>query len=400
MNIRREIQALEGELLALRRDFHQHPELGGQEFRTAQKVEDYLRACGLAPRRLTPTGVVAVLSGNGSGRTLILRADMDALPVSEQTGLPFASIEPGRMHACGHDGHTAMLLVAAKILSRHRQDFSGQIVFVFQPNEENSGALPMIEAGLLEEHPADACLGLHLWPALPTGQIGLSAGAVMAGLIQFRIDIQGKGGHTGYPQQAIDPVLCAADVIQSLQMIQTREISALEPTILVIGRISGGTASNIIPDTVTLEGTARYLHEDQTNAEQNIRARVERIIAGVCAAHRTAYEFTVLATSPALVNDPALVEAIRPAAVEVAGGEQNLARIVTPVGEDFSEFTSRIPGAFAFVGCGNKAKGACYPHHHPRFDIDEDALSLGVEWHVRAALTYLNSAPIAEGVEK
>lgn len=391
MDIRPEIEALNGELLALRRDFHQHPELGGEEFRTAQKVEDYLRACGLDPRRVTPTGVAAALPGSGSGRTLILRADMDALPVSEQTGLPFKSAEPGKMHACGHDGHTAMLLAAAKILSQRRQDFKGQVVFVFQPDEENSGALPMIEAGLLRDHPADACLGLHLWPALPTGQIGLSAGAVMAGLIQFRVEIKGKGGHTGYPQQAIDPVLCAADVIQSLQMIQTREVSALEPTILVIGKVSGGTASNIIPDTVTLEGTARYLHEDRANAEKNIRARMERIIAGVCSAHRTTYAFIVLAASPALVNDPELVEAVRPAAAEVVGGEQNIVRLVTPVGEDFSEFASRVPGVFAFLGCGNEAKGACYPHHHPRFDIDEDALRLGVELHVRTALKVLGA---------
>ncbi|MFZ5909684.1 MAG: M20 metallopeptidase family protein [Chloroflexota bacterium] len=391
MDIRQEIESLNDELINLRRDFHQHPELGGEEFRTAQRVEGYLRNCGLTPRRVTPTGVAAALPGSGSGRTLILRADMDALPVPEQTGLPFKSAEPGRMHACGHDGHTAMLLVAAKVLSQHRQDYPGQVVFVFQPDEENSGALPMIEAGLLRDYPADACLGMHLWPALPTGQIGLSAGAVMAGLIQFRVEIMGKGGHTGYPQQAIDPVLCAANVIQSLQMIQTREVSALEPTILVIGKVSGGTASNIIPDTVSLEGTARYLHEDKTNVERDIRERIERILAGVCAAHRAKYEFTILASSPALVNDSALVEAVRPAVLEVFGDEQNLVRVITPVGEDFSEFTSRIPGVFAFLGCGNEAKGACYPHHHPRFDIDEGALKTGVELHVRTALQYLGA---------
>jgi len=211
----------------------------------------------------------------------------------------------------------------------------------------------------------------------------------MAGLIQFKIEIKGKGGHTGYPHQAVDPVLCAADIIQSLQMIQTREVSALEPTILVIGKISGGTASNIIPDKVALEGTARYLHEDQANAEKNIRERMERIIAGVCTTHRTEYEFTVFASSPALINNPMLVDAVRPVAVDVVGSEQNLIRILTPVGEDFSEFTSRLLGVFTFLGCGNEAKGACYPHHHPRFNIDEAALKLGVELHVRASLKYL-----------
>jgi amidohydrolase len=389
MDILHKIESLNDELVGLRRDFHQHPEIGLEEFRTAQKVEDYLRDCGLETKRLTPTGVVAALPGSGSGLTLILRADIDALPVLEQNDLPYRSLEPGKMHACGHDGHTAMLLVAAKILSRHTMEFKGRILFVFQPNEENSGALPMIEAGLLKDDPAQACLGLHLWPSLPTGQVGLSSGTVMAGLIQFRIEIKGKGGHTGYPQQAVDPVLCAANVIQSLQIIQTREVSALEPTILVIGKVSGGTASNIIPDSVTLEGTARYLHEDQANAGQSIRERMERVIKGVCDAHRTGYEFTILASSPALVNDPALTDRIRPAVLQVFGGDQNLTRILTPVGEDFSEFTSRIPGVFVFLGCGNEAIGACYPHHHPRFNIDEAALKLGVELHVRAALKYL-----------
>ncbi len=389
MDIRQEVEALNEELVSLRRDFHQHPELGFDEVRTSQKVEDYLRECGFQPKRVTPTGVVAALSGSGSGPSLILRADMDALPVLEQNDVPYCSLEPGRMHACGHDGHTAMLLVAAKVLSRHRHEFNGRVVFVFQPNEENSGALPMIEAGLLADYPSDAALGMHLWPALPTGQIGLSSGAVMAGLIQFKIEIRGKGGHTGYPQQAVDPVLCAADLIQSLQMIQTREISALEPTILVIGKINGGTASNIIPDTVTLEGTARYLHEDRRNAERNLRERMERIIAGVCATHRAEYEFIVLGSSPVLVNDPLLVDVVRPAAQDVVGGEHNLVRILTPVGEDFSEFSSRIPAVFLFLGCGNEAVGACYPHHHPRFNIDEAALKLGVELYIRAALKHL-----------
>jgi amidohydrolase len=389
MDISGEVEALNDELIQLRRDFHHHPELGFEEFRTAEVVSNYLRACGLEPRRVTPTGVVADLSGSSPGRTLLLRADLDALPVLEENDLPYQSFEPGKMHACGHDGHTAMLLVAAKVLSQHRDEFKGRVIFVFQPNEENSGALPMIQAGLLRDYPADACFGLHLWPSIPTGQIGLSAGKVMAGLVQFRIEIKGKGGHTGYPYQGVDPVLCAANVIQSLQLIQTREISAFEPTILVIGKINGGTASNILPDSVTLEGTARYLHEDQANTEENIQERIERIVAGVCVAHRAKYEFTILARSAEVVNDPALTELVRTAVLDVVGGEGNITHIITPVGEDFSEFSSRIPGVFLFLGCGNEAVGACYPHHHPRFNIDEAALKIGVELYVCAALKYL-----------
>ena len=352
-------------------------------------VSDYLQACGLDPRRVTPTGVAAALPGSDSGRSLILRADMDALPVQEENDLSYRSLNSGKMHACGHDGHTAMLLVAAKILSRHRDEFKGRVVFVFQPNEENSGALPMIQAGLLQDFSADACLGMHLWPALPIGQIGLSAGPVMAGLTQFRIEIKGKSGHTGYPHQAVDPVLCAANVIQSLQMIQTREVNSLEPTLLVIGKVTGGTASNIIPDSVTLEGTARYLHSEQANAWTDIRERMERILAGVCSAHRADYQLSVLASSPAVVNDPALTELVRSAALEVIDDGKNITRVLTPVGEDFSEFSSRVPGVFLFLGCGNEAVGACYPHHHPRFNIDEGALKIGVELHVRSALSYL-----------
>ena len=389
MNILREVEALNDELIQLRRDFHQHPELGFEEFRTAEVVSNYLSVFGLKPRRVTPTGVVAELSGNSPGPTLLLRADLDALPIMEENDLSYRSLEPGKMHACGHDGHTAMLLVAAKVLSRHRDEFKGRVIFVFQPNEENSGALPMIQAGLLQDFPADACFGLRLWPSIPTGQIGLSSGMVMAGLIQFRIEIKGKGGHTGYPHQGVDPILCAANVIQSLQLIQTREISALEPTILVIGKISGGTASNILPDFVTIEGTARYLHQDQVDSEKDIRERIERIVAGICATHRVDYKFTVLASSLAVVNDPALTEMVRTAALAVVGSEENITRTLTPVSEDFSEFSSRIPSVFLFLGCGNEAMGACYPHHHPQFNIDEAALKIGVELYISTALKYL-----------
>jgi amidohydrolase len=392
MQLRKEVLALEEELMRLRRDFHQFPELGFEELRTSQRVADYLQACGLEPEHRTRTGVVAQLSGGAQGPTLLLRADIDALPVQEENDLPFRSAYPGRMHACGHDGHTAMLLVAAKILSMRREQLRGRVVFVFQPNEENEGALPMIQDGLLRDYPADACLGMHLWPAFPTGILGLWAGPVMAGMFQFSLTIRGKGGHTGYPQQAIDPVLCAADVVQSLQMIQTRELSVLEPTILMIGKICGGTASNIIPDSVVLEGTARYLHEDDANALENVRQRMERIVAATCHAHRTEYELAVLSSHRAVVNDPVLTEVVRPAALQVVGDETRIIRRPATVGEDFSEFSSRVPSVFFLLGSGNEAVGACFPHHHPRFNIDEAALKLGVELHVRATLSYLGAA--------
>jgi amidohydrolase len=390
MEISEEVGALNAELVQLRRDFHQHPELGFEEFRTAERITDYLKSCGLETRRVTKTGVVSVIEGHRPGQVLLLRADMDALPIQEENDLPYRSVNSNKMHACGHDGHTAMLLVAAKILSQHRDQLRGKAVLVFQPNEENAGALPMIHDGLLKDFPVDACMGLHLWPSIPTGRIGISAGPVMAGMLQFVLRINGRGGHTGYPHQAVDPVLCAANIIQSLQMIQTREISVFEPTIIMIGKISGGTASNIIPDSVTLEGTARYLHEDAKSAGQNIRERMERLIAGICRAHQTDYALTVESSSLAVVNDGKLVELVRSTALQTLGDEKNIVRNVSTAGEDFSEFSSRIPGVFYFLGCGDGSKTTGYPHHHPRFNIDEEALKIGVEMHVRTAFAYLN----------
>jgi amidohydrolase len=389
--ISKEVAALNPELVSLRRDFHQHPELGFEEYRTAERVADYLKSCGLDPRRVTKTGVVSVIeSQRGDNRVLLLRADMDALPIQEENDLPYRSVNPNKMHACGHDGHMAMLLVAGKILSQHRDQLRGKVVLVFQPNEENAGALPMIQEGLLKDYPVDACLGLHLWPSIQTGKIGISAGPVMAGMFQFTLQIIGKGGHTGYPHQTVDPVLCAANIIQSLQMIQTREISVFEPTIIMIGKISGGTASNIVPDSVTLEGTARYLHEDSINACRNIKERIERLVAGICNAHQTDYRLTVDSSSLAVVNDIKLLEIVRSAALQTLGDENNIVRNVSTAGEDFSEFSSRIPGFFYFLGCGNGLEETCFPHHHPRFNIDEEALKIGVEMHVRTALAYLN----------
>jgi amidohydrolase len=390
MEISSEVAALDKELIQLRRDFHQHPELGFEEFRTAERVTEYLKGCGLESRRVTKTGVVSVIEGQERGRALLLRADMDALPIQEENDIPYRSVNPNKMHACGHDGHTAMLLVAAKILSEHRDQLRGKVVLVFQPNEENAGALPMIEEGLLKDYPVDACLGLHLWPSIQTGKIGVSAGPVMAGMFQFILQINGKGGHTGYPHQTVDPVLCAANIIQSLQMIQTREISVFEPTIIMIGKISGGTASNIVPDSVTMEGTARYLHEDAKKAEQNVKERIERLVAGICQAHRTEYSLTVESSSLAVVNDNKLVEIVRSAALQTVGDEKNIVRNVSTAGEDYSEFTSRIPGVFYFLGCGDGSEKTSFPHHHPRFNIDEEALKIGVEMHVRTTLAYLN----------
>ncbi|MGW8188536.1 MAG: M20 metallopeptidase family protein, partial [Desulfobacterales bacterium] len=240
MDIDRHIAELETELIELRRDFHRHPELGLQEHRTGKKVAAYLENLGLAVTRMNQTGVVGLLQGDSSGPTLLLRADMDALPIQEETGLDYQSSVEGVMHACGHDAHTAMLMIAAKILTSVKERPAGNIKFVFQPNEENVGARKMIEEGLMENPKVDACFGVHVWTPLKTGQLGISAGPVMAGMEHFDLVIKGRGGHTATPHSAVDPVLAAAAIINGVQVIQTREIDVLkQPAIIMFGKIEG-----------------------------------------------------------------------------------------------------------------------------------------------------------------
>lgn len=390
MEISKQVKELAEELIQLRRDFHKHPELGFEEFRTSEKVSEYLRQCGLEVKRIAKTGVGGLLRGKEPGPTLMLRADMDALPIHEENDIPYQSVYEGKMHACGHDGHMAMLLVAAKILCRYADRLKGNIKFVFEPNEENVGAVAMIEEGLLEEPRVDACLGLHLWPVLNTGKLAITAGPVMAGMDHFELTIMGKGGHTATPQSAVDPIIAAADLIQAVQIIQTREIDVLKPTIIMFGKIQGGEASNVIPDEVTLGGTMRYLYAFDENSNENPRDRFERIVADICRIHRSRYELSFPYGHPTLINDPTMADLVRSEAEKVLGGEHNILSLVSMVGEDFSEFAARVPGAFYFVGAGNPEKRTDFPLHHPQFNIDEDALKTGVEMHVRTALRYLH----------
>ncbi len=393
MEIKKQVLELDDEVMRLRRDFHQHPELGFEELRTSKMVMEYLEQLGLEPKQITKTGVVATLHGKQPGPTVMLRADMDALPVQEENEVPYRSVNPGIMHACAHDGHTAMLLVAAKILSRYRDKITGNIKFVFEPNEENVAALQMIEDGVLEDPKVDACFGIHLWSTLESGKMAITAGPVMAGMNHFDLIIKGKGGHTATPQNSIDPILTSASVIQAVQAIQTREISVLQPTIIMFGQIEGGTASNIIPDKVTLKGTMRFLHEINEGDEEGPAKRFERIVANTCKAYRADYELDFVSGHPTLVNDRALTEVVKSVAQQILEGPSTSEQIVSYIslaGEDFSEFAARVPGVFYFVGAGNRQKETDFPHHHPRFNIDEDVLKLGVEMHVRTALQYLN----------
>ena len=393
MDIDKLIQGSRDEVIRLRRDFHQHPELGLAEHRTSGRVADYLEALGMDVARVHGTGVVGLLKGAGPGPTLMLRADLDALPIQEETKVDYRSVNEGVMHACGHDAHTAILLVAAKILSTLREGLAGQVKFVFQPNEENVGALAMIKEGVLEAPRVEACLGLHVWTPLSTGKIGISSGPVMAGMEHFQLTIKGKGGHTATPQSAVDPILAAAGIIQGVQMIQTRELDALnEPTVIMFGQVQGGTASNIIPDQVSLAGTMRYLFEGQEESQESPKNRFQRAVADICRTHRAGFELEFNFGHPTLVNDPGLAGLVRSVAAQELTSKPEVAPLVSLAGEDFSEFTARVPGAFYFLGAGNEAKGAGFPHHHPCFNIDEEALILGVEMQVRTCLAYFRQA--------
>lgn len=386
MKISEEVENLEQELIELRRDFHQHPELGFAEERTGQIVEDYLKACGIPVKRLAKTGVVGLIRGSKPGKTILLRADMDALPIQEENDVPYKSKYEGKMHACGHDGHVAMLLVAAKILAKHRDEIKGNIKLVFQPNEEEAGAEVMITEGVLEDPPVDAAVGLHLWSPIESGKIGITPGPLMASSYYFKLTIQGKGGHGGAPHEAVDPVLCAANIIQSAQKIQTRETSALQPTVITFCKVNCGTSPIIIPDKVVLEGSIRCLHK----GAQEINQSFEQVVSAICTLHNTSYELELQCGNNLLNNDEAMTQLVEEVAGEVLGGKENIENDVSVMlGEDFAEFARQVPAAFYFLGAKNEAKGSHYPHHNSHFNIDEDVLTLGVKMHILTALRYL-----------
>lgn len=390
-SIKENVNLLENELIDIRRDLHKHPELGYQETRTSKIVYDYLKDLGLDVKITAKTGVVGLLRGNNPGKTVMLRADMDALPQYEKTNLSFKSVYDGVMHACGHDGHTAMLMIAAKILSKYKNDIKGNIKFVFQPNEEEAGALDMINEGVLMNPTVDAAFGIHLWTPIESGKLGLAEGPVMAALEEFELQIYGRAGHTGSPHTAKDPILASTYIVQGLQSIQTREIDPLYPITIMIGKINGGTGRNIIADKVEIGGTIRYLFKNEEVEKKALLEKFERVISGICNAMNVEYSLKFIPSNPALQNSSKMVSYVRTAAIETFGIDDNLVEYRCMAGEDFAEFSQRVPSVFYFIGNGNVEKDTMYPHHHPKFDLDEDTLKYGVEMHVRSALNYLNN---------
>lgn len=379
--IARRARALAADLVGWRRRLHAHPELAFQEYDTARFIAGTLEGMGVTVQRPTETGVVADIGPPG-GRTVALRADIDALPIREENRVDYASTRPGVMHACGHDGHVAMLLGAARVLSELAGVLPGRVRLIFQPAEEvpPGGAMAMIEAGVLDG--VDAAVGLHLWADLPAGRVAVRSGTVMANADEFRITIRGCGGHGSQPHRAVDAVVVAAQTVLNLQTVVSRRIDPLRPAVITVGTVQAGFAFNVIAPAATLTGTVRTLDEETRSF---IRAEMARIVEHTCAMAGAEGEFEFFGGYPAVVNHPGVTAVAAEAAAEVLGPDAPAETEPSMGGEDFAHYSLRVPSTYIFLGAANPAKGIIHPHHHPCFDIDEDVLPAGVELLVRTA---------------
>lgn len=384
LNLRELIQEQAERVIGFRRDLHRIPETGFNERKTAAYVADRLRTLGLEVRAdVAATGVVGLLRGPSEGKTLMLRADMDALPITEATNLPFSSSHPGVMHACGHDAHMAMVLGAAAALG-DIEGWRGNVKCVFQPAEEGpGGARPMVEAGVLENPKVDFCLGAHLWPGVPSGHIGVRAGPIMAAMDRFDLKIIGKGGHGAMPHLCVDALEIGTQVVAALQRIVSRKMNPLSPTVVTVGSFHSGKAFNVIPAEADLSGTTRTFDR---SIWRSWPERLEEVIGGVCRGMGAQYVFRYSRGYPPTVNDAGMAEVVRRCAEAVVGAQAVVEPELTMGGEDMSFYLEKVPGCFFFVGVGREAGP---PLHSPSFDFDEAALAAGVETLCRVALEVL-----------
>jgi amidohydrolase len=374
---------LAADAVAVRRDLHAHPELGFAEHRTAGIVAERLAALGLDVHTgIGGTGVVGLLAGRQPGPTIMLRADMDALPMPEENDVPYVSQNAGVTHACGHDAHVAMLLAAATILQSSRAEIRGRIAFVFQPAEEGGGgAKAMLEDGLIERFGIERAYGQHIATMLPSGVLGLRPGPLMASVDSFDLVVEGRGGHGAMPNRSIDPVVVAADVVTAMQRVVSREVDPLEPAVLTIGAINGGTTYNVIPPRVALKGTVRSFSD---TVRTDMEAGIRRIAEHTCAAAKATCSLDWHPSYPVTTNDPNEAAFVR-GALTAEFGEARVLEIPPVMGsEDFSYFAQVVPACFWFLGAGDDAHP--FPNHHPAFDIDEQAMVTGIAAYVTIAL--------------
>lgn len=386
--------ALRPKLVEMRRDLHMHPELSNREERTARVVAERLKELGFTDVKtgVAKHGVVALLKGGKPGPVIAVRADMDALPITETMNVPYKSKNVGVKHACGHDLHTAVQLAVAEILAGMKDQIPGTIKFIFQPAEEGppddeeGGAPLMIKQGVLESPRPEAIFALHVMPTIEVGEIGITAGGAMASSDKFVITIRGKGVHAAYPHQGLDPIVTAAEAVTALQTIRSRRITTLQPLVLSIGKITGGTRNNIIPDEVVMEGTLRTLDE---GVRAEAKQLMKQILDGVTGAHGATYAITWPDSNYVTYNDPNLTVETKATLQRVLGEDKVRERLPQMGAEDFSAFQQVIPGHYFFLGVGNKQKGITAMFHTAEFDIDEDSLVVGTKAMANVLLDYL-----------
>jgi amidohydrolase len=391
----KEALAIQAELIAVRRDLHRHPETGMTETRTARIVAEYLKGLGLEVREgVGGTGVVGLLKNQRGGRTVAIRADMDALPMTDRKTADYRSCIDGRAHACGHDGHTAMLLGAASILCRHAGDLDGNVKFIFQPAEEQppGGAIPMIQDGILDRPRVNGLFTCHVHPNVPQGSVMVKTGYCTVSSASFSLDMIGKGGHVALPHQAVDPLVMAASCISAAQNIISRRTDPLDPVILAFGSIHGGTANNIIPDSVNLKGTIRGLSPDRRD---RVIAMFRDVVEGTARMHGGDYRLDIAIEYPSVYNEQSMVDLFRNAAAKIVG-EQEVIHTMKPFmgGEDVSYFQEKVPGVFWFLGTNNPDREFTHPLHSPLFDFDEAVLPVGSALHTQCAVDFLSASSV------
>lgn len=386
MNIKELAKKYEQYTIDMRREFHMYPELSMQEVRTAKRIKEELTKMGIPFESVGQSGVVATIKGNGEGKTIALRADIDALEVTQVRDVPYKSKTEGVMHACGHDAHGAMLLGAAQVLNEIKDDFKGNVKLMFQPAEEIAqGAKALIEAGALDG--VDEVFGMHVMGNFPTGKIGVGEGPRMASADKFTITVKGVGGHGSMPHLGVDALVAASAIVMNLQTVVSRELTPMESAVVSIGKIVSGSRFNVIADEAIMEGTTRCFSYE---VREQLPAAMERIIKSTAASYRAEAELEYDFLTAPTINNPESTERAREAIVKIMS-EDALIEMPKMLGsEDFSEYLAKVPGTFAIVGTASEEKDTCYANHHPMFDIDEDMLVNGVALHAQYAFDYLN----------
>ncbi len=362
-------------MVSIRRKIHQYPELAYEEYKTSELVAQTLKSLGLKVQTgIAKTGVIGILEGSKKGKVIALRADMDALPIQEQTGLPFSSKVPGKMHACGHDAHTAMVLGAAMILKQLQSELNGTVKFIFQPSEEKNpgGANQMIKEGALNNPKVDYIFGLHVRPDADPGTIFVKDGPLMASADEIYIKIKGKGGHGARPHFAIDPIVISAEVVLALQKVVSRFFDPIEPRVLTIGSIHAGTATNIIPDEVTISGTLRTMNEEWRKKAWQM---IDQILRGITSTYGASYELKINQGYPVLVNDPETTRFVKEKAIELFGKNKVFEAKPVMGAEDFAYYLQKVPGCFIWLGAGHK--NSKHDIHSSKFTINEEAMKYG-----------------------